>query len=216
MKTIKLKITSDTAHFGKVLGYDDRYTYLVPPPSTVFGILKVIYGEDIDDFRFGYIFESDGLFYDDITIHKRDFRGNRVKKKGKFVTDIRKIQYHHNCKLTIYTDIFKDIVFDYILCLGKSGNIANLDMNFEEVALINKEGAKGYDQFTTKDIGKGKIYPCNMRSIYNPEIDAFDHQIMHLRYNKEFDYSKFYDEEGKQSIFMWEFKYGEVREYNAS
>ena len=62
MRVNKLEITSMTAHFGEPLGCDDRRTKDIPPPSTVIGILKVLFGEDIDDFIFGYTFASQAKF----------------------------------------------------------------------------------------------------------------------------------------------------------
>ncbi len=209
MQLNKLIITSKTGHFGKILGYDDRYTYKVPTPSTIIGILKTIYNDNIDNFKFGYLFKSDLIFKDDITIHKRNKSGSRVMKKKHPVTDARFIEMHYNCKLTIYTDIKDDVSLNYILCMGRAGNIARLHLPIRKVNLEDKEG-KGYNQYTNINVGAGKIETYNMKSEYKSEFQSYDHQVQKLRLNNVFDYNKNYDEEEEQCVFMWEMNNGDV------
>lgn len=203
MKVNKIRITSDTGHFGTVLGYDDRRTYPVPPPSTVIGILQNIYNRDIDNFKFGYAFKSEQIFKDDITIHKK---GSAIKKD---LTNIHSIELHDRCELNIYTDISKDINVNYILCMGRAGNIARIRFPIEEVELVDRRGL-GRNQFTSRNLGDGRIEAITLKSEYIGWLDSYDHQVGKLRFNKEFEYDKFYSEEEQQSIFMWEMKNGKV------
>ena len=80
----KLRITSMTGHFGKILGHDDIGTYDIPPISTIIGLLKVIYGENVleEVFKFGYIYRDKGSFKDDIIIYKHRIGGGTFLKKG--------------------------------------------------------------------------------------------------------------------------------------
>ena len=205
----KIIITSTTGHFGTFLGYDDRYTYPVPPPSTIVGILQTIYNRDIDNFKFGYLFKSDLIFKDDMMIHKRNSEGKRPMKNGEPITAPHFIELHYNCKLTIYTDLEEEIQGDYILCMGRAGNIARLHLPIKKVELQNKEW-QGFNQFTTKNIGKGRIKMMNLKSDYNKTLDSYDHQVGQLRFNQVFNFHKNYDEEEKQNVFMWEMKNGKV------
>lgn len=207
VKINKLIMTSKTGHFGTFLGYDDRYTYPAPPVSTIIGILQTIYNREIDNFKFGYLFESDLIFKDDMTIHKKGLKVNRV------ATDIRSIELHYNCKLTIYTDITDEISMDYILSMGRAGNIARLHLPVKQVEFKSKQG-QGFNQFTTKDLGEGRIKSMNLKSEYNKRLDSYDHQVGLLRFNQIFNYDRYYDEEEKQNVFMWEMRSGKVGIFN--
>lgn len=212
MKLNKLTITSKTGHFGKFLGYDNRYTYNSPPPSTIIGMLQTIYDRKIDNFIFGYLFESDTKFKDTITIHKRSNEGRFIKNK-EYQSDAKFIEMHYNCKLKIYTSITQNIKMNYMLCMGKAENIARLHFPIQKVKLVNKKG-QGFNQYTTKDIGTGNIKSYNMKSYYVPKFNSYDHQVELLRFNKVFDYNKNYDEEEQQNIFLWEIKDGKVKAFD--
>ncbi len=212
MKLQKICITSSSGHFGEVLGRDNRNTINLPPPSTIIGMLKVIYDNDIDDFVFGYLFSSLGKYKDDTTLYKATNKGY-LRKKGIITTDCKYVEYHTDCKLIIYTNIGKDIKINYPICMGKSGNLARVHLPIKDIVLIEKEG-QGFNQFTPKNIGKGVIKPTNLVTKYNPILDAYDHQVAHLRLNKIFDYGRNYDIEEEQSIFLWHCKDGEVKAYD--
>lgn len=211
MKFKKITITSETAHFGQ--GLDDSKIYDVPPPSTVYEIINFIFRNKIKEFCFGYTFESDGIFVNSVVIPRENSKHRIIKKQNKYIHDIKSIQLHYDCKLTIYTDIDKDIDLKYILCFSQGGYLENLYIDVEEVDLIKKEGASGYQQFTTMDIGNGKIYYCNMGSKYNIILNTYVDQIMNLRCNNEFKYDYFFDMKEGQSIFMWKYKHGKVDKY---
>lgn len=209
MQLKKFKITSHTGHFGKFLGYDDRFTYPVPPPSTIIGILQTLYNRQIDNFKFGYLFKSDLIFKDDMTIIARSRDGNVTKK----IHAPYFIEYHFNCELIIYTDLDEELLMKYILCMGRAGNVARLHLPIQEVELLDKKW-QGFNQFTNMDIGEGRIEPMNLKSEFNTQLDSYDHQVGKLRFNKVFNYDKFYDEEEKQNIYMWQMKNGKVSVYN--
>lgn len=215
MKVKRLQITSREGHFGKALGYDDRETSKIPQPSTIMGMLRLIYGEDIleENFRFGYTFKSGGVFKDGITIYKHTDKGPH-KEKGRVVTNIQQNTNHYNCELVIYTDLNRDkIEMSNILSMGKSGNPAQLVLPIIEIDLQDKEG-KGCNQYTDVNIGSGVVQRVSMVSKYNQRLNSYDHQKYLVRYNEEFDYHKGYDEKADENVYLWEYKEGEVRRYD--
>ena len=209
MKLNKLQITSKTAHFGIPSGTDYRRTYFTPPPSTILGMLRVIYGEDIikENFSFGYDLEYESKFIDVETIYKFN-----IKKQRKDKTDCCKKEYLFDCKLNIYHDINIDkfpINMEYILCMGASNNLARLHFPINQIEIINKEG-QGYNQFTPIRIGTGKIESASVFTKYSKKFESFDNQYMKLRQNKVFDYNKNYDPETNRNIYLYQFKEGRV------
>ena len=206
----RLKITAPIAHFK--VPYSSKYqnTYSIPPLSTVVGMLKVIYGEEINDFIFGYIFEYETDFVDGYTLHKvnKDIKQN---KKG-YTSDYCFKKYLHDCTLTIYTNISKEISMEHSFTMGKSNCLARLHFPIEEVSLVDKTG-KGYNQFTPIEVGTGEIMPVTVNTKFNHRLDSFDTRIKHLRLNKEFDFDKYHDEEKKQNVFLWSYKDGDINVY---
>lgn len=216
MKINRIKITSQSGHFGKVLGIDDRVTHETPPPSTIIGILRVLFGEDVlsKEFVFGYIFNSSLKYLDDLTIYKHSDKGyNRKTKTSPILTDCRSIENHYECKLIIYTDLNMKLKIERALCMGKSGNPARVRLPIETVELKDKEG-KGFNQYTPVKIGRGKISPINLITTYNRELDSYNAQSLPLRFNKEFNYDKNHDEELEHNIVLWKFKDGGVEFYD--
>lgn len=211
----RLRITSQTGHFGEVLGIDDRVTHNTPPPSTVFGILKVLFGEEIEneEFTFGYTFNSALKYLDDLTIYKHTDKGyHRRTKESPVTSDCRSIENHYDCELIIYTSLDKDLKMEYALCMGKSGNPARLRLPIEEIELQDIEG-KGYNQYTPFSVGTGKIKNITLLTKYNRVYNSYDSISALLRLNKEFDYDKNYDSELEHNIILWEYRKGGV-EYN--
>lgn len=201
----RIRITSQTGHFGEVLGIDDRLTHDTPPPSTIVGILKVLFGEEIEkeEFIFGHTFNSSIKFLDDITIYKHTNEGyQRKTRKDPVTTDCRSIENHYECELIIYTDLHKELKMRYPLYMGKSGNPARVKLPIDKVDLRDKKG-KGYNQYTPIHIGRGKIKPINLITKYNPKLNSYDAQVSPLRLNKEFDYDKNYDDELKHNVVLW-------------
>lgn len=213
MRVKKIRITSQTAHFGEFLGCDDRRTNDIPPPSTVIGILRVLFGEYIDNFAFGYTFTSQAKFKDDITLYKHSNQGFALNKNKEMTTNCNFREYLFENELTIYTDIEEGLLMSYALCLGKSGNIARVHLPIKEVDLISKDG-KGFNQFTPIKIGQGAINPTTMVTNFNDKLCAYDQQTKHLRKNTTFNYNKNHDTESNQNIFLWKIENGEVKEYD--
>lgn len=210
MRLNRLRISAPFAHFK--IPYSSKFqdTYPVPPLSTVIGMLKVIYGEDINHFTFGYTFESEVDFIDGYTLHKLN---KDVKKNQKgYINDYCMKKYLHRCCLTVYTDIPQKICMNHALTMGKSNCLANLHFPVEEVDLTDKPG-KGYNQFTPVTVGTGEILPVTVMTKFNHQLGSFDTNIKHLRLNKEFDAETYHDEERNQNVFLWSYKDGEVDVY---
>lgn len=223
MELKKILITSNNAHFKVPYNSKLQLTYEAPPISTVLGILRVIFGEDIDDFVFGYIFSYESKYNDLIKLYKIDVTDNYKsstiidKTKGKVtvtpskekVSDVVNREYLHDCTLKIYTDIDKEIKLEYPLTMGRANCLARLHLPIGEVKLINKEG-EGFNQFTPIEIGTGPIMPTTYYSRYERELQSFQTKIKHLRFNKSFKYNKNYDTEEEQNIILWKYRGGEV------
>lgn len=202
----RIRITSQTGHFGEVLGIDDRLTQDIPPPSTILGILKVLFGEDIEDseFVFGYTFNSKSKYSDAITIYKHTDKGyQRATKKSPVTSDCRSVETHYDCELLIYTDLNRELKMEYALCMGKSGNPARVELPIKEVKLIDNEGYV-FNQFTPISVGTGKIRTVNMMTRFNFKLNSYDSISAPLRFNKKFEYNKNYDEELEHNIVFWE------------
>lgn len=211
----KIKITSNIAHFK--IPYASKYqkTYDIPPISTVIGMLKVLFGEDINDFKFGYTFDYVTKFEDvmnmsKINIEKISDIGD-IGPSNKNVTDVITREYLHDCILNIYTDIELPLVMDYCLTMGRANSLARVHLPIEKANLIDKVGV-GYNQYTPIDIGQGIIKPITYISEYDKKTQSFKTKVKHLRINKEFEYDKFYDPIAEQNLFLWKYEDGEIYE----
>ncbi len=213
----RIVITSKTAHFK--VPYTSKYqkTYDIPPISTVIGMLKVIFGEEIDDFVFGYTFEYESKFDDAMTLYKINANDLPIigdsSRKRDYVSDSIVREYLYNCVLKIYTDIDLPIVMNYCLTMGRANNLARLHLPFSEVKLVDAIGT-GYNQLTPVNIGTGIIKPVTYYSKYDKATQSFHTRTMHLRFNKEFEYDRHFDEEEGQNIFLWKCEGGEIYEFS--
>ncbi|HFL3556486.1 TPA: CRISPR-associated protein Cas5 [Clostridioides difficile] len=207
----KIEIIGDIAHFKIPMHSKIQRTYEIPPISTIVGILKNIYGEEIDDFTLGYVIYHNGTFKDLQTIYKEiNPNVKTLTDSDRFQTDICPIEYLINPKLIIYTDINKNIEFNEPLCLGKTNCLAKvLSLSEIKVNLIDKE-AVGYNQYTDINIGDGMIKRINTLTEYNEKKGYYDIYSSMVRENNEFEYNKYYDEDEKQNIFLWNWKKGGV------
>lgn len=199
----KIEIIGDMAHFKIPMHSKIQRTYEIPPISTVVGILKNIYGEEIDDFILGYVIYHDGTFKDLQTIYKEiNPNVKTLTDSDRFQTDVCPIEYLINPKLIIYTNIDKNIEFNEPLCLGKTNCLAKvLSLSEIEVNLIDKK-AIGYNQYTDINIGDGMIKRINTLTEYNEKKGYYDIYSSMVRENDEFEYGKYYDEDEQQNIFM--------------
>ncbi len=207
----KIEIIGDIAHFKIPMHSKIQRTYEIPPISTIVGILKNIYGEEIDDFTLGYVIYHNGTFKDLQTIYKEiNPNVKTLTDSDRFQTDVCPIEYLINPKLIIYTDINKNIEFNEPLCLGKTNCLAKvLSLSEIKVNLIDKE-AVGYNQYTDINIGDGMIKRINTLTKYNEKKGYYDIYSSMVRENNEFEYNKYYDEDEKQNIFLWNWKKGGV------
>ncbi len=207
----KIEIIGDIAHFKIPMHSKIQRTYEIPPISTIVGILKNIYGEEIDDFTLGYVIYHNGTFKDLQTIYKEiNPNVKTLTDSDRFQTDVCPIEYLINPKLIIYTDINKNIEFNEPLCLGKTNCLAKvLSLSEIKVNLIDKE-AVGYNQYTDINIGDGMIKRINTLTEYNEKKGYYDIYSSMVRENNEFEYNKYYDEDEKQNIFLWNWKKGGV------
>ncbi|HBY3588749.1 TPA: CRISPR-associated protein Cas5 [Clostridioides difficile] len=206
-----MEIIGDMAHFKIPMHSKIQRTYEIPPISTVVGILKNIYGEEIDDFILGYVIYHDGTFKDLQTIYKEiNPNVKTLTDSDRFQTDVCPIEYLINPKLIIYTNIDKNIEFNEPLCLGKTNCLAKvLSLSEIEVNLIDKK-AIGYNQYTDINIGDGMIKRINTLTEYNEKKGYYDIYSSMVRENDEFEYGKYYDEDEQQNIFLWKWKKGGV------
>ncbi|MCC0650769.1 MULTISPECIES: CRISPR-associated protein Cas5 [Clostridioides] len=207
----KIEIIGDMAHFKIPMHSKIQRTYEIPPISTVVGILKNIYGEEIDDFILGYVIYHNGTFKDLQTIYKEiNPNVKTLTDNDRFQTDVCPIEYLINPKLIIYTNIDKNIEFNEPLCLGKTNCLAKvLSLSEIEVNLIDKK-AIGYNQYTDINIGDGMIKRINTLTEYNEKKGYYDIYSSMVRENDEFEYGKYYDEDEQQNIFLWNWKKGGV------
>ncbi|CCL08503.1 CRISPR-associated protein Cas5 [Clostridioides difficile] len=207
----KIEIIGDMAHFKIPMHSKIQRTYEIPPISTVVGILKNIYGEEIDDFILGYVIYHNGTFKDLQTIYKEiNPNVKTLTDSDRFQTDVCPIEYLINPKLIIYTNIDKNIEFNEPLCLGKTNCLAKvLSLSEIEVNLIDKK-AIGYNQYTDINIGDGMIKRINTLTEYNEKKGYYDIYSSMVRENDEFEYGKYYDEDEQQNIFLWNWKKGGV------
>ncbi|MEE7879315.1 CRISPR-associated protein Cas5 [Clostridioides difficile] len=207
----KIEIIGDMAHFKIPMHSKIQRTYEIPPISKVVGILKNIYGEEIDDFILGYVIYHDGTFKDLQTIYKEiNPNVKTLTDSDRFQTDVCPIEYLINPKLIIYTNIDKNIEFNEPLCLGKTNCLAKvLSLSEIEVNLIDKK-AIGYNQYTDINIGDGMIKRINTLTEYNEKKGYYDIYSSMVRENDEFEYGKYYDEDEQQNIFLWKWKKGGV------
>lgn len=203
----KIEIIGDIAHFKIPMHSKIQRTYEIPPISTIVGILKNIYGEEIDDFTLGYVIYHNGTFKDLQTIYKEiNPNVKTLTDSDRFQTDVCPIEYLINPKLIIYTDINKNIEFNEPLCLGKTNCLAKvLSLSEIKVNLIDKE-AVGYNQYTDINIGDGMIKRINTLTEYNEKKGYYDIYSSMVRENNEFEYNKYYDEDEKQNISLWNWK----------
>lgn len=207
----KIEIIGDMAHFKIPMHSKIQRTYEIPPISTVVGILKNIYGKEIDDFILGYVIYHNGTFKDLQTIYKEiNPNVKTLTDNDRFQTDVCPIEYLINPKLIIYTNIDKNIEFNEPLCLGKTNCLAKvLSLSEIEVNLIDKK-AIGYNQYTDINIGDGMIKRINTLTEYNEKKGYYDIYSSMVRENDEFEYGKYYDEDEQQNIFLWNWKKGGV------
>lgn len=222
MKGTKITIVSTMAHFKNSRSAVLQQTYKVPPISTVIGILKNIYGEDIENFIFGYNFTYTNSQYEISTIYKElnmnvkqeDKKGNQRYKfnensSDRFTTFPAQIEYLINPKLEIVViGLQNNYNMDTVLNLGKTNCLAKA--KFEKIE-INNNTETTYNVLTDFKDGVGKIERQNVETIYNESKGCFDYFNKLIRINDEYESEYSYNEKG---IYLWKYnKVGEIECY---
>ena len=207
MRVKKLIITGNEAHFKIPMRSKFQNTYKIPPISTVVGMLKTIYNEDINDFKVGYFIEYEGINKEINTIYK-DVNLNERSLNDRGKIDTMYVENLYNVRLIIYHNINSEITLNEPLVLGKTNYLANI--KFEVVDLKNKEGY-GYMQYTPIDIGNGIIQRINTETKYNPLKGYYEYKTELTRENLEgFKLKNNYDETENMNIYMWKWRDGDV------
>lgn len=205
-------ITANLAHFKNDRNGKNQNTYRVPPLSTVVGILKNIYGEDISDFVFGYTCSYDGTFTDVTRVYKEiNPRARELTDADRFNKDICFIEYLVNPMIKIYTTIDKEVELTKTLNLGKTNCLAK--RSFHKGVKIKKQNSIGYNQWTDLKTGEGEIKRINKETKYNETKGIYDYYTILARLNDEFE-SEYTIEETNEGIYLWKYKkVGEIECY---
>ncbi|MDK2584592.1 CRISPR-associated protein Cas5 [Romboutsia sedimentorum] len=213
MRLNRIIIKGGMGHFKVPMSGKIQQTYTIPPISTVVGILKNIYGDDIKNFALGYFIKHKGKHRDLMTIYKEfNIAEKSHTDKDRFMTDTCIVEYLRDVELVIYTNINKDIQLNDVLVLGKTNCLATI-MDIQEIELEEIEGY-GYNQYTHKDIGEGQIRRINTITLYNENTDMYDIKSGIVRENIEFKFNKNYDRDYEQNIFLWNWDKGVIQEWN--
>lgn len=206
MKFKKLIITGTEAHFKIPMRSKFQNTYKIPPISTVVGMLKNIYGKDINNFKVGYFIEYDGIGKEVVSVIKEISLDNGNEKRDRFKIDIMYVENLYNVRLVVYHNLDSKIEFKEPLCLGKANYLANV--KFDEVELFDKSGY-GINQYTPTSIGDGRIIRVNTVTEYNEIKGYYEYTNRLVRENlDEFELDKNYDETENMNIYMWDWREG--------
>lgn len=198
-------LTAPLAHFKSGINGKNQNTFRVAPVSTIVGLIKNIYGEDAEDFIFGYTTKYRTIFKDITTIYKES---NKKDKKG--ISDICKIEYLVDPEITIYTNINKEIKLNEVLNLGKTNCLAKCVTRKSNIIL---QSGIGHNQWTSADIGQGVITRINLETIYNEKKGYYDYITKLCRSNKQFT-AKYLIEDKQEGLFLWKYKKeGEIECY---
>lgn len=207
MKGKLIKIVADMAHFKNSRSAVLQQTYKIPPISTVVGIIKNIYGENIQDFIFGYNFSYDFSQYEVSTIYKElNLEVKTDTDKERFNVYPAQIEYLINPKLEIIVvGLEEKYTMNTALNLGKTNCLAKLKI--EDIEIKN-DNIIQYNVLTDFKDGDGKIQRQNIETIYNQQKGYFDYYTKLIRINDEYNCKYSYEEQG---VYLWKYnKVGEV------
>lgn len=210
MKGKLITIVADMAHFKNSRSAILQQTYKIPPISTVIGILKNIYGENIENFIFGYNFTYSSSQYEISTLYKElNLNVKTDTDKDRFVTNPCQIEYLINPKLEIIViGLQNDYIMDIVLNLGKTNCLAKLKI--EDIEITNEKLTQ-YNILTDFKEGNGIIERQNIETKYNENKGYFDYYTKLLRINDEYECNYSYNEQG---LYLWKYnKVGEVECY---
>ncbi|MGM8331740.1 CRISPR-associated protein Cas5 [Clostridium perfringens] len=199
MKGIKITIISDMAHFKSSLNSAYQTSYKIPPISTVVGILKNIFGEEIQNIKFGYSFEYiDSNFH--ICTHKK-VNAKFEKDKNDTVVTNNLLEYLESAVLRIYIidGDSLEIKFKDILNLGKTDCLGFAE--FEEIE-IEKTESVAYNIYTEMMDGDGVITKITSETNFNIDLGRYMYNYKMVRLNEEVLCKYSCEEEG---IYFWEY-----------
>lgn len=202
MNYTKLILTGEFAHFKIPYSSKHQRTYAIPPISTVIGMLKNIFGENISDFNFGFIFKSGTAFTDVQTTYKQSSPNKKMS------TDICYVEYLTDPVLIIYTSLSctpGTLLLSAPLNFGKTNCLAYLKITSEELKVSN---GSGINQWTPTNIGSGRIFRIAVETNYNRQKGFYDIRTDLFRLNTRFDSMSCNSSNG--IIQMWHYKGGKI------
>ena len=210
MRLNKIEIVADRGHFKIPMRSQIQGTYLIPPISTVVGILQNLYGEEIDDFTLGYIIEYQGVHKEIENVVKEiNTNVKKLTDSKRFITTPATFEYLIEPRLVIYTDIDKPLELKSVLNLGKTNCLAKLT-EIKEVELMDQEG-KGFNQYVSMNlVDYGMPKRINTLTKYNEHKGYYDIFSEVVVESEEFDFDKYYDAEEEQNIFLWKWNKGGI------
>lgn len=206
----KLMISGSMAHFKNSRSALLQQTYKIPPISTVVGILKNIYGENISDFIFGYNFTYSSSQYEISTLHKEvNLAVKTDTDKDRFIDSPCQIEYLINPELEIVViGLEENFEMNSVLNLGKTNCLARL--RYEQVEITNEESIQ-YNVLTDYKDGEGVIERQNVETEYNEKKGCFDYYTKLIRINSEYESSYSYD---GNALYLWKYnKVGDIECY---
>lgn len=205
----KIIIKSDFAHFKVPYSSKIQKTFLSPQPSTIIGILKTVYNENIADFIFGYTIEASEEIFRDLQKIYKEVNINAGKnekdkyKNNKWITDPCEIEYLNDVTLTIYADLKEDVSLKEVLVLGKTDCLAKI-ISIDKVDIKDYKNI-AFNQYSELGDGDGIISAVTIETKYNEDKGIFDIFTMPMRYNKTI-ITNYYDEEADTNLYLYKYK----------
>ena len=201
----KIIITSDTCQCKKPYNAQVQKNYPVLPISSVIGIIKVLFGNDVDNFKFGYKHIYENSYKEIFALNKH----NRTIGK-KVISEPCYRDIYNNNTLILYTDISLDkLSVNHCLTMGRANNLATIKFPIEEIDLIKREGI-ARNQYSPIYMGNGIVQNMSVVNKFNKILNLFDLKPIKLRFNEELKYNNFFDRELNENIIMWKFNNEEL------
>lgn len=202
MEVNKLILTSTMAHYKNSMNGKNQNTYTIPPLSSIIGTLKNIYGDNINNFIFGYTVDYTRLEKQIETIYKEvNTNVKTLTCSERFTSDICNIEYMINPIITIYHNINSEVRINNTLNLGKTNCLAKC--TFEKSNIIQFQ-SMGYNQWCPKNVGQGIIQRINKETIYNTKKGVYDYYTELFRRNTEFT-AEYTIEDTQEGIQLWNY-----------
>lgn len=206
-----ITLTADRGHFKRYRSAGLQQTYRTPPVSTVVGIIKRIYGEDIKDFIFGYRFRYKSIESEIVTIHK-EVNSNVIKGKEAYEERIKAVPQPIECLIEPMLEIVidtKDIpIISENLNMGKTDFLAIAKFKQIDLERISVDEENVLTHFTD---GQGVIERLNKETVYNEDKGYYDYYTDLFRFNEEYECEWSWEDKG---FYLWNYKgMGDVKCY---